>query len=267
MAEYPRVPEFGNWEGGNHVPYTVYFEKARKGRSGTRMINPNDPEENPDLLSDAGAPPEAPASRAEAEYEEPKREGVVRTVHERKMSNEDGSLTQVSDQPDHKNNSSSLHSNESKHQAHGVRGASYGEPPRRPARTSAGGDHSFEKSPMHPQARISGRGSGSPSWEGRGSREGSHAMGTPGRSRLGSAAKGDDLVDSGAAVPKFGEWDESDPASADGYTHIFNKVREERQGGARTGPDMYPRSPYAGAGSKTAGNNSKGCCCFPWPRK
>lgn len=188
LQEHPRVPQFGNWEGGNHIPYTVYFDKARKGRSGTKMINPNDPEENPDLLSDAGVPPEAPASRAEAESEEPKQQGVIRTMHERKMSNDDGSLTQVSDQSIHKNNLGSLHSDESKYQAHGGRGASYGEPHRRPARSS------FEKSPMHPQGRITGRGSGSPSWEGRGSRESSHAMGTPGRSRLSSAAKGDDFV-------------------------------------------------------------------------
>ena len=32
----------------------------------------------------------------------------------------------------------------------------------------------------------------------------------------------------GSAVPKFGDWD-SNPASAGGYTHIFNKVREEKQ--------------------------------------
>jgi hypothetical protein len=32
----------------------------------------------------------------------------------------------------------------------------------------------------------------------------------------------------GSAVPKFGDWD-ANPASADGYTHIFNKVREEKQ--------------------------------------
>jgi hypothetical protein len=35
----------------------------------------------------------------------------------------------------------------------------------------------------------------------------------------------------GSAVPKFGDWD-SNPASADGYTHIFKKVREEKQGQA-----------------------------------
>jgi RPM1-interacting protein 4 len=38
----------------------------------------------------------------------------------------------------------------------------------------------------------------------------------------------------GSAVPKFGDWD-SNPASADGYTHIFNKVREEKQGQAGYG--------------------------------
>lgn len=34
-----------------------------------------------------------------------------------------------------------------------------------------------------------------------------------------------------AAVPKFGDWDESNPASADGFTHAFNKVREEKLNG------------------------------------
>lgn len=42
--------------------------------------------------------------------------------------------------------------------------------------------------------------------------------------------------DKSAAVPKFGEWDESDPASADGYTHIFNKVREEKHVAAGNTP-------------------------------
>lgn len=48
----------------------------------------------------------------------------------------------------------------------------------------------------------------------------------------------------GAAVPKFGDWDESNPASADGYTHIFNKVREERQGGTGNAPGTPQNRPY-----------------------
>jgi RPM1-interacting protein 4 len=32
-----------------------------------------------------------------------------------------------------------------------------------------------------------------------------------------------------ASVPKFGAWDESDPKSGEGFTVIFNKVKEEKQ--------------------------------------
>lgn len=48
----------------------------------------------------------------------------------------------------------------------------------------------------------------------------------------------------GPAVPKFGEWDENNPASADGFTHIFNKVREEKQTGAAKVPAMPTESSY-----------------------
>jgi hypothetical protein len=48
----------------------------------------------------------------------------------------------------------------------------------------------------------------------------------------------------GAAVPKFGAWDENNPASAEGFTHIFDKVREERQTGAGRipGPNETPHN-------------------------
>ena len=32
-------------------------------------------------------------------------------------------------------------------------------------------------------------------------------------------------------MPKFGEWDVNDPASADGFTVIFNKARDEKKAG------------------------------------
>ncbi|XP_010547201.1 PREDICTED: RPM1-interacting protein 4-like isoform X2 [Tarenaya hassleriana] len=38
----------------------------------------------------------------------------------------------------------------------------------------------------------------------------------------------------GQHLPKFGEWDVNDPASADGFTVIFNKARNERKGGTKT---------------------------------
>ncbi|XP_043806119.1 protein NOI4 isoform X2 [Manihot esculenta] len=35
--------------------------------------------------------------------------------------------------------------------------------------------------------------------------------------------------DKGPPLPKFGEWDVNDPASAEGYTVIFNKARDEKK--------------------------------------
>ena len=45
-------------------------------------------------------------------------------------------------------------------------------------------------------------------------------------------------------MPKFGEWDESNPSSADGFTHIFNKVREEKQTGSAKVPHITDDSVY-----------------------
>ncbi|CAL0333116.1 unnamed protein product [Lupinus luteus] len=33
----------------------------------------------------------------------------------------------------------------------------------------------------------------------------------------------------GKPLPKFGEWDVNDPASAEGFTVIFNKARDEKK--------------------------------------
>ncbi|XP_054790040.1 protein NOI4-like isoform X2 [Prosopis cineraria] len=37
--------------------------------------------------------------------------------------------------------------------------------------------------------------------------------------------------DKGRPLPKFGEWDVNDPASAEGFTVIFSKARDEKKGG------------------------------------
>ncbi|CAN1269571.1 RPM1-interacting protein 4 [Linum perenne] len=217
------VPKFGNWESDDNVPYTAYFDKARKGRTGGKMINPNDPMENPDLLVE-----QTPSA--------PPKQQAVGSPNRRAGSERPG----------------------------GGRGSGGGSGGGRPARHSAGSDNSFEKSPLHPHARVSGRGSGAPSpvWEGKSSQENSHS--TPGRSRM--RPKGDESPDQSSAVPKFGDWDENNPASADGYTHIFNKVREERLGGGAAG-----RSPGGSYGDSSARKHKSGkssmSCCFPWGSK
>lgn len=41
------------------------------------------------------------------------------------------------------------------------------------------------------------------------------------------------LQDTARPLPKFGEWDVNDPASAEGFTVIFNKARDERKTGGK----------------------------------
>ncbi|XP_047333805.1 protein NOI4-like [Impatiens glandulifera] len=43
------------------------------------------------------------------------------------------------------------------------------------------------------------------------------------------------MAEKGRPLPKFGEWDVNDPSSAEGFTVIFNKARDEKKtGGGQT---------------------------------
>ncbi|XP_061358315.1 RPM1-interacting protein 4-like isoform X2 [Gastrolobium bilobum] len=242
------VPKFGNWESGENVPYTVYFDKARQGRPGAKMINPNDPEENLDsvLENSSSADPEDPSG------------GPAISTHELQKSKEDGDPKHFIDSPARHDNVGNRTASDSAHRpgGHGVGSA---DTRRRPSRQSTGSEYSVERSPLHRQAKAPGR--DSPSWEGKSSYDSSH--GTPGRSRLRPVNRGDESPDRGAAVPKFGEWDENNPASADGYTHIFNKVREEKQVGAGHAPGTPNGRSYV-VRNQPANDKS---CCFCWGKK
>ncbi|EYU33710.1 hypothetical protein ABFS83_08G166300 [Erythranthe nasuta] len=48
------------------------------------------------------------------------------------------------------------------------------------------------------------------------------------------------MSEKGRPLPKFGEWDVNDPASAEGFTVIFNKARNEKKTGGK------PDSPTGG---------------------
>ncbi|KAK8270001.1 hypothetical protein V6Z11_D11G164000, partial [Gossypium hirsutum] len=41
------------------------------------------------------------------------------------------------------------------------------------------------------------------------------------------------IQDKGRPLPKFGEWDVNDPSSAEGFTVIFNKARNEKKTGGK----------------------------------
>ncbi|KAK7339139.1 hypothetical protein VNO77_19787 [Canavalia gladiata] len=256
MAQHSHVPKFGNWESEENVPYTAYFDKARKGRPGSKMINPNDPEENSDLVSSADLPPSKPRVHSE----DPSGMGLVKSTHELQKNREDGDPKQFIDSPAHHDNASNRSGNDSA-QRYGGHGVGSADNHRRPSRQSTGSEYSIERSPLHRQAKAAGR--DSPSWEGKNSYDSSH--GTPGRSRLRPLNRGDETPDKGAAVPKFGEWDESNPNSADGYTHIFNKVREEKQVGAGHAPGTPNGRQYV-VRNQLADDKAQSCC-FCWGKK
>ncbi|KAI3450844.1 hypothetical protein Pfo_007509 [Paulownia fortunei] len=217
------VPRFGNWENEDNVPYTVYFDKARKNKAKPRTR------------------PEEPIGR-----------GAVRPTPEHRVSREDSDFSQFSNSPARSENMGQRTTNESNYGGRGQR-------PARSARPSAGSEQSFERSPLHPhyQAKVMGRGSGSPAWEGK-NHDNSH--GTAGRSRL-RPARGDESPDRGAAVPRFGEWNENDPQAAENFTHIFNQVRQERNTGTGN-VSGTPKHPSYGTRSQPANEPKK--CCFPW---
>ncbi|KAF8369802.1 hypothetical protein HHK36_032163 [Tetracentron sinense] len=52
----------------------------------------------------------------------------------------------------------------------------------------------------------------------------------------------DNIPQRAASVPKFGAWDETDPKSGEGFTIIFNKVKEEKQIGAANFPTVPPQT-------------------------
>ena len=128
---------------------------------------------------------------------------------------------------------------------------------------------SNERSPMHPrhQARLANKGGvSSPSWDRRGSSEGYRgtAPTTPGRSKIRSSGRGDETPERGSAVPKFGEWDEKDPSTGEGFTDIFDKVREEKQSGS--GGNVITSNPgyHSNPGRRY---DDSGCSCFGWFKK
>ncbi|XP_022723995.1 RPM1-interacting protein 4-like isoform X2 [Durio zibethinus] len=213
------VPRFGDWDSDN-LPYTTYFENARKEKAGIRM-NPNDPEENPEAFMcmrgglegnchsqpvqvplvvnsskstsadkhhiDGQSRQNTPNRSGSYDYQKTARSQSARS--HRRMAAESGSENSYSDH-------SFLQSN---HRSHTNSGQKKGR----------SGGSSFS-------ASVSGH-----------SRKGSGSYKVAGNEHHRTAS-----------IPKFGEWDETDPTSGEGYTAIFNKVKEEKQT-----PSNFPNVP------------------------
>ncbi|XP_057764948.1 RPM1-interacting protein 4-like isoform X2 [Salvia miltiorrhiza] len=173
------VPKFGNWEGEN-VPYTAFFENARKEKASGIRINPNDPEQNPEAFFNNGPSPdnEVPAprfGRHRSSYD-----GSHRTLSSGSSSN----ATSVNPLKlkHHRNKSDNNNADEFSHRS--------------------------------------------------------------------------------VSVPKFGQWNENDPRSGDGFTVIFNKVKEEKHIAAAKFPPVPLQTTNNYQASPEKETRKKCCCLF-----
>ncbi|KAG9158871.1 hypothetical protein Leryth_025501 [Lithospermum erythrorhizon] len=75
------------------------------------------------------------------------------------------------------------------------------------------------------------------------------------------------MSEKGRPLPKFGEWDVNDPASAEGFTVIFNKARDEKKTGGK--PESPPKANAANTkqGAPPVKQQSKKwLCCVQNPQ-
>ncbi|KAM7482069.1 hypothetical protein LguiB_006652 [Lonicera macranthoides] len=286
--EQSEAPKFSNWESEEDAPHTDYLEKASNNRSGAKR-KPNDPKANsssPHSEEPRGqkAPEVVVSSEHErhggvgpgsskSESETPKGPNIIKSRHERRPSQEQDDLRRATDSPlrqDAVGQKATVNSPPLL-----ARGISTIDGSNWATRHSTAFDRSIERPPLHPHpsynARVVDKGGGvsSPSWERKGSAEGSHGVPPtgPGRSRARPASHGDENLDHGGLpVPKFGDWDEHDLTSGEGFTQIFELVREERKSAGRVPitPAVTSLPPHRGRIKKKL---KGGCFCFQWGRK
>ncbi|CAN4126925.1 unnamed protein product [Withania somnifera] len=210
------VPKFGNWDSEN-VPYTAYFENARKGNKGGKMINPNDPEENPEAFAYSQYDDVSPTNTDTPQQHH----GHRRNPSAGSGQNKSIALTN--------SNSESFEDNQSLSSTFSVNQPT----PRR------------RKSDVKKNKNDGGNG---------------FVLTSPNTLINSSRNPSDDL--SCSSVPKFGAWDEKDPKSGEGFTAIFNKVKEEKQIAAAKFPIVQPHSSIPSSHNHKRNAKSKMFCCL-----
>eukprot|EP00268_Persea_americana_P038479 TRINITY_DN3805_c1_g1_i1.p1 TRINITY_DN3805_c1_g1~~TRINITY_DN3805_c1_g1_i1.p1 ORF type:complete len:279 (+),score=59.14 TRINITY_DN3805_c1_g1_i1:319-1155(+) len=267
------VPKFGNWEREN-VPYTTYFENARRDR-GAKIINPNDPEQNPDAFITVGRTSSTHESetRQKLQHTENSREAVGAPPKLPIGSKSEYMLEQQQQQQQHMK----------KHLDMGRGGASFNDDLEASThqayshhqRVVVDNNSQVSRRNHHESRSSSSSHSGSDKTSSDYSLLKSHHhlhVHEGGNSSSGQAifmksgnARRDEVPQRVASVPKFGAWDETDPRSGEGFTAIFNKVKEEKQIAAAKFPQV-PVGQTVGqtghGGRDSAGLKSKICCCL-----
>ncbi|XP_078175886.1 RPM1-interacting protein 4-like isoform X2 [Carex rostrata] len=88
-----------------------------------------------------------------------------------------------------------------------------------------------------------------------------------GRPRLRTRDRGQEKPERASALPKFGEWDEKGPSSAETYTRIFDRVREDKQSGLDQQPDTANNLVNPQYNKQFDSYQPSGCLCFGWCKK
>lgn len=183
LQQRPVVPKFGNWDSEDNVPYTVYFEKARKGKNGAKMINPNDPMQNPGMFPTAQV---TPAAVKNAPKEPVGRKAVRPKTLDIHSSSESGGGPRRDNNVGRQNGGTGS-TNQNRIGNGSLQGSG------RPRKQNAGSEHRVNQSPLDPQyqAKLIGKGSGS-SWESKHLNDSGH--GTTERSRMKPVSTGVESV-------------------------------------------------------------------------
>ncbi|XP_074581161.1 RPM1-interacting protein 4-like [Curcuma longa] len=197
-------------------PYSQCFDDARKGRSGRETINPHDPYDNPEAFSANMSLAQSPATASYSEATKLKDE-----VHIRREAN---------------------HRHEDQKTSGNHR--------RMASRGSGSSNYKGIHSPLHPSHEMKNPHESWPSCSS------SFASKSARRSRMTGVEDDNKQIKKGSIVPKFGDWDVSNPSSADGFTVIFDKVRQEKQAGVTTTARM--------SSDTTHTQKSSGYWCFGW---
>ncbi|KAL6281968.1 hypothetical protein ACE6H2_012897 [Prunus campanulata] len=246
LQKKTHVPKFGDWDSEN-ISYTACFENARK--DGLKR-NPNDPEENPEAFKtmldfQAAQPPyngmsSSSTSRTLTNPKADQTEGDAGHGAHRRKTSAGSRKSNISESGSERSNSdySLLQQQQSRHRRE--------RSDRRKSSMASSGTGSDHSSTSHSQSKP--------------------------KSTTSSHHSHSDLLSHDthtrvASIPKFGDWDEKDPQSGEGFTYIFEQMKEEKKTASQ-----FPIMPQIQAanhlnsankrGKSSSKSKSKSWCCL-----
>ncbi|KAL5775233.1 hypothetical protein ACOSP7_012790 [Xanthoceras sorbifolium] len=259
---HSHVPKFGSWDRDNKR-YTTEFENARKAKAAEKM-NPNDPEA---IANGTGGQEDSIQDPPNVDTDskistEKQREGEGNLGHNQQGRNtyncQKSETEGVGSMQDPLNvDSESKNFTEKQHSEGNVSSKStLSEIASDKSNSDCSPRQSVELSLKSDRKKVTGEESNS------------FSLSVQGHYRQRSGIyTSDESQHRRASVPKFGDWDEMDPASGEGFTVIFDKLKEEKQiATANFLPVTAQASTYSHSRINNRGSSSRSkmfCCLCP----